>query len=117
MERVWNATLNTWRGLKWAARNEQAFRQEILVLAFAIPIALWVSNDPAERALLIGAVLFVMIIELLNTAIEKLCDRLVAQHDAQIGVVKDLGSAAVGLSIFVGLAVWAAAIVRTFVGG
>ena len=107
MERMIKATVNTWRGLRFAAMSEAAFREELIVLALAIPAAALISPDLRGRALLIGAVLFVMIVELLNTAIEKLCDRVTTSFDVQIGNVKDMGSAAVGLSILLALAIWA----------
>ena len=100
------AFVNSWRGLRWTARFEAAFREELVVLAFAIPTACLVTDGPWERLALIGAVLFGMIVELLNTAIEKLCDRVTTARDEQIGRVKDIGSAAVGLSILLALMIW-----------
>lgn len=110
MERWIRATTCTWRGLVAAARSEAAFREEIITLALALPAAFLLSADPWRRAGLIGAVLLVMIVELLNTAIEKLCDRVTVERDDQIGRIKDMGSAAVGLTILFGAALWLVAL-------
>jgi diacylglycerol kinase (ATP) len=110
MDRLYRATINTWNGLKSAARSEAAFRQEIAVLLVAVPIALFVGQTAWMRLLLIGLLVFVMIVELLNTAIEKLADRVSREIDVQIGAVKDMGSAAVGLSLLLAGAVWLVAL-------
>ena len=106
MRRILMAFVNSWRGLRWTTRFEAAFREELIVLALAIPTACLLTSEPWERVALIGAVLFVMIVELLNTAVEKLSDRVTRAHDEQIGRVKDIGSAAVGLSIILALMIW-----------
>jgi diacylglycerol kinase (ATP) len=106
MDRLLRATVNTWNGLKAAARSEAAFRQEIAVLLIAIPLAFVVGDNAWTRLALIGVVVFVMVVELLNTAIEKLADRVTRETDPQIGWVKDMGSAAVGLSLLAAGAVW-----------
>jgi len=106
MDRLFRATINTWHGLCAAARSEAAFRQELLVLALAAPLAFFVAGDAWKRLLLIGVVVLVMVVELLNTAIEKLADRVSREIDPQIGRVKDMGSAAVGLALLLAGAVW-----------
>jgi diacylglycerol kinase (ATP) len=106
MDRLLRATINTWNGLKSAIRSEAAFRQEIAVLVIAIPLAFVVGETAWVRLLLIGIVVFVMVVELLNTAIEKLADRVSREIDGQIGMVKDIGSAAVGLALLLAAAVW-----------
>jgi diacylglycerol kinase (ATP) len=106
MDRLLRATVNTWNGLRAAARSEAAFRQELAVLALAVPLALLLASDAWKRLLLIGAVVFVMVVALLNTAIEKLADRVSRDVDPQIGRVKDMGSAAVGLALLLAGAVW-----------
>jgi len=117
MERWIRATLCSWRGLVAAARSEAAFREELLALALAIPAAFWLTAQPWRRAELIGVVMLVMIAELLNTAVEKLCDRVTRDHDEQIARVKDMGSAAVGLSMLIGFALWLVALVEALAGG
>jgi len=110
MDRLYRATVNTWNGLKSAVRTEAAFRQEIAVLLVAMPLAFLVGQTAWTRLALIGVVVFVMVVELLNTAIEKLADRVSRAVDPEIGTVKDLGSAAVGLSLLLAGAVWLLAI-------
>jgi diacylglycerol kinase (ATP) len=114
MDRLYRATINTWNGLKSAIRTEAAFRQEIAVLVIAIPLAFVIGETAWMRLLLIGVVVFVMVVELLNTAIEKLADRVSREIDGQIGTVKDIGSAAVGLSLLLAGAVWLLALGQRF---
>jgi diacylglycerol kinase (ATP) len=114
MDRLYRATINTWNGLKSAIRTEAAFRQEIAVLVIAIPLAFVIGETAWMRLMLIGVVVFVMVVELLNTAIEKLADRVSREIDGQIGTVKDIGSAAVGLSLLLAGAVWLLALGQRF---
>ena len=93
-------------GLKIAWRHEQAFRQEAAVLVVAVPAALFIGRNGVERALLIGSWLLVMIIELLNTAIESAIDRIGPERHELAGRAKDLGSAGVFCSIALAVAVW-----------
>jgi diacylglycerol kinase (ATP) len=106
LERLLRATINTWKGLVSATRTEAAFREEIALLLIAIPTALYVTPDYWKRVALVGIIFFTLIVEILNTAIEKLADRVTLEHDPKIGVVKDLGSAAVGLSLVAIFFVW-----------
>jgi diacylglycerol kinase (ATP) len=110
MDRILRATVNTWNGLKAAIQSEAAFRQEIAVLLIAIPLAFVIGANNWMRLLLIGVVVFVMVVELLNTAVEKLADRVSREIEGQIGIVKDLGSAAVGLALLIAGAVWLTAL-------
>ena len=114
MERIIRAIFYTWRGLSWTARFEAAFRQEIVVFLLAVPASQLITQDMWQRAVLLGSVIFVMIVELLNTAIEKLCDRITTKPDEQIGRVKDIASAAVGLAILLALTVWTPAVIEAF---
>ena len=99
MLRLWRATINTRNGLAFAIRSEQAVREELAALAISLPLA-WVIGTTAMRRIeLVAAVVMVLVVELLNTAIEKLADRLTTDHDPQIGRVKDMGSAAVGVAL------------------
>ena len=99
MLRFWRATVNTRNGLAFAIRSEQAVREELVALALAVPMA-WLIGVTAMRKLeLVAVVALVLVVELLNTAIEKLSDRLTTDHDPQIGRVKDMGSAAVGVAL------------------
>ena len=99
MLRLWRATINTRNGLIFAIRSEQAVREELFALALSVPLAWVIGSTIMRRVELIAAVVMVLIVELLNTAIEKLADRLTTEHDAQIGRVKDMGSAAVGVAL------------------
>ena len=106
MERLWRATINSWNGLIAVTRSEAAFRQELALLAVGVPLAFFLSADVARRFVLIGVLVFLLIVELLNTAIEKLSDRVTRDNDPAIKRVKDMGSAAVGLSLLAAGAVW-----------
>ncbi len=110
MHRMFRATLNTMNGLRAAASSEAAFRQELIALAAAVPLAFIIAPTAWTALAMIGVVLAVMIVELLNTAIEKLADRVTLEHDPIIGRVKDMGSAAVGLTLLLAGAVWLLAI-------
>jgi diacylglycerol kinase (ATP) len=106
MDRLLRATVNTWHGIVAAARSEEAFRQELAALAIAIPLVFVVADAPWRRLALIGVLVLVLVVELLNTAIEKLADRINLAVDPQIGRVKDMGSAAVGLTLLIAAATW-----------
>jgi diacylglycerol kinase (ATP) len=106
MDRLLRATLNTCRGLVDAARSEAAFRQEVVAFLVAVPCALLVTGEAWKRLSLIGVVALVLIVELLNTAIEKLADRVTVAREDQIRQVKDMGSAAVGIALLMAAAVW-----------
>jgi diacylglycerol kinase (ATP) len=106
MERLLRATVNTWNGLIAAARSEEAFRQELIVLVIAVPLAFIVSEAAWKRVALIAVVLLLLVVEMLNTAIEKLADRVSREVDPQIGRVKDMGSAAVGLTLLIVALAW-----------
>ena len=106
MERLLRATINSWRGLLAAARSEEAFRLELIALVLAIPVAFLLAEQASKRLALIAVVAFVLVVELLNTAIEKLADRVNLAIDPQIGRVKDMGSAAVGLALLIAAMAW-----------
>ena len=110
VSRMWSATINSRKGLVFAFRSEQAFREEVVALVLAVPLALIVGVSPERKVQLIFTVLLVMVVELLNTAIEKLADRLTTEHDKQIGRVKDMGSAAVGVTLVLAGMTWLFAI-------
>ena len=106
MLRLWRATVNTRNGLAFAIRSEQAVREELVALVISIPLAWLIGATTMRRVELVAAVVLVLVVELLNTAIEKLADRLTTDHDPQIGRVKDMGSAAVGVSLLMSGAFW-----------
>ena len=110
MLRLFKATLNSWKGLRAAAQSEQAFREEIVALLIAIPGAFLIATDTWRRIALIGVVVLLMIVELLNTAIEKLSDHVTPHRHDAIGRIKDMASAAVGLSLLLAGMVWLVAL-------
>jgi diacylglycerol kinase (ATP) len=116
VERIWRATINSWNGLIAVARSEAAFRQELGLLAISVPLAFFLTTDVAKRFMLIGVIVFILIVELLNTAVEKLSDRVTTKTDPAIKRVKDMGSAAVGLSLLAAGAVWIWVVVERFAG-
>ena len=110
MLRLWKATVNSRNGLAFALRSEQAVREEVGALILAIPLAWLIGATVMRKVELFGAVVLVLVVELLNTAIEKLADRLTTDHDLQIGRVKDMGSAAVGVTLLMSGLFWIVAI-------
>jgi len=106
IRRVLNATRYSLEGLAAAARHEAAFRQELLLAIVLVPLGLWLGNDGVERALLAGSVLLVLVVELLNSAVEAAVDRISPEHHPLAKRAKDLGSAAVMLSLAGVAAVW-----------
>jgi diacylglycerol kinase (ATP) len=108
--RFWRATINSRNGLTFAIRSEQAIREEIVGLVLSLPLAWLAGATMMRRVELVAAVVLVLIVELLNTAIEKLADRLTTDHDPQIGRVKDMGSAAVGVTLLMAGIFWIFAI-------
>jgi diacylglycerol kinase (ATP) len=110
--RLWRATINSRNGLMFAFRSEQAVREELFVLALSVPLAWLCGATIMRRVELVAAVALVLTVELLNTAIEKLADRLTTDHDPQIGRVKDMGSAAVGVALIMAATFWLFAVVE-----
>jgi diacylglycerol kinase (ATP) len=106
VDRIWRAAINSWNGLVAVTRSEASFRQELMLLAVAVPLAFILTEDIGRRFMLIGVVVFILIVELLNTAIEKLADRITRKNDPAIKAIKDMGSAAIGLSLLAAGAVW-----------
>ncbi|MBV1875934.1 MAG: diacylglycerol kinase [Cycloclasticus sp.] len=95
IQRLKAAWYNSLSGIKVCWAHEEAFRQEILLAALGIPLALFISEVPIERVLLIGSLLLLIIIELLNSAIEATVDRIGLEHHELSGRAKDVASAAV----------------------
>lgn len=109
--RLYKATGYSLKGLQATFIYEQAFRLEVYILAILIPLAIWLGNNALEICLLIGSWIFVMIVELLNSAIEAAIDRIGTERHELSGRAKDIGSAAVMLSVFLALGVWLAVLV------
>jgi diacylglycerol kinase (ATP) len=105
--RIIHAFFNSVAGLRDAWRHESAFRQEILLAAVLVPLACVVPVTAVERALLIGSVLVVIIVELLNTSVEAAIDRISFDHHSLSKRAKDIGSAAVFVALVLLALVWA----------
>jgi len=101
-----NAVIYSWAGLKAAWDNELAFRTEVIVIAFIWPIGFWIGETAVQWALLIGSSLLVLITELLNSAVEKVVDRIGTEHHILSKQAKDLGSAAAAVSMLAAVMVW-----------
>jgi diacylglycerol kinase (ATP) len=114
VKRLWRATINSWHGLVAATQSEQAFREELVALAIGVPLAFVLTADVGKRFALIGTLIFILIVELLNTAIEKLSDRITLDHDPALKRIKDMGSAAIFLSLLLAGAVWLWVLVERF---
>ena len=106
LSRLVKATRFSWQGIKAAYANEAAFRQEVFLAILLTPLGCYLGNSGVERALLIGVVLIVLIIELLNTGIEAIVDRIGTEQHELSGRAKDVGSAAVLLSLVNVVVVW-----------
>jgi diacylglycerol kinase (ATP) len=104
--RVMRALGASANGLAGAFREEAAFRQELALAALVIPLALWLGHSGVERALLIAPMLLILIVELLNSAIEATVDRIGLERHKLAGLAKDIGSAAVFMSFVLLTAVW-----------
>jgi diacylglycerol kinase (ATP) len=109
--RLYKATGYSIQGLKSTFQYEQAFRLEVYILAILVPLAIWLGNSPIEYCLLIGSWVFVMVVELLNSAVEAAIDRIGMEQHELSGRAKDIGSAAVMVSVFLSLAVWIAVLI------
>jgi len=106
LEHIWFATVYSARGLRSAWCREWAFRHEVLLTILAVPLALWLGGDAAERALLTASVMLVLVVELLNSAVEAVVDRIGHEDHAESGRAKDLGSAAVMTSLTIAAVIW-----------
>lgn len=106
MNRLLSAFVNSWKGFKGALASEEAFRQEVLLALVLVPLGAWLGQSGVEKALLVSSVLLVLIVELLNTGIESVVDRIGFERHELSGLAKDVGSTAVLLSFVVLLAVW-----------
>jgi len=106
VRRVMQATLFSLQGLRWAWKYEQAIRQEIIVLVLILPLAFWLDVSGLERLLMTGSWGLVIIVELLNSAVEATVDRIGIEHHKLSGRAKDIGSAAVFCAILLSLATW-----------
>jgi len=105
--RIINAAGYSWAGLKAAFQHEAAFRQELALCVLMIPVGIWLGQSGVERALLIGSLLLVLIVELINSAIEAVVDRFGGEQHVLSGRAKDIGSAAVFVALLNVIVIWA----------
>lgn len=106
LRRLVNAAGYSISGFAAAARHEDAFRQELALAAVLVPLGLWLGASGVERALLVGSVLLVLIVELLNSAVEATVDRVSLEDHSLAKRAKDIGSAAVMLSLVNVAVIW-----------
>jgi len=112
--RAFRAAINSWHGLEFAVREESAFRQELTLTILLIPVALFLPVSTIERAVLIGSVVLVLIVELLNSSVEAAIDRIsFEQHDLSKRA-KDFGSAAVMLALLLCGFTWISVVLNLF---
>lgn len=114
LRRIWNAGLYSIAGIRASWMNEAAFRQELVLSLFLLPAALWVGDTAVERALLIGTCLLVLVVELLNSAVEAVVDRIGEDIHQLSGRAKDMGSAAVFISLWITILCWGLVIHENF---
>ena len=106
LKRLSNAARFSWLGIKATYKHEEAFRQEVLLLIIAIPLAILLGGSGLERGLMISSVLLVLIVEILNSAIEAVVDRFGGEIHELSGRAKDMGSAAVTLALLNAAIIW-----------
>ena len=116
MDRLIKAWWNSARAFRGLMRSETAFQQEVLLMIAAVPAAWFLSTSWRGYALLLGALLLLMIVEVLNTAIEAACDAVSRDFNPQIELAKDCGSLAVLLAIVLAAAAWGLAAVERLTG-
>jgi len=104
--RLFRAMGASWKGFAGAFREEAAFRQELALAVVVIPLGLWLGRNGIERVLLIAPMFIVLIVELINSAIEATVDRIGLERHALSGLAKDIGSAAVFTSLTLLAVVW-----------
>lgn len=112
LRRILSATRNSLEGFAAALQHEDAFRQELCMAVLLVPAGLWLGKDGLERAILVAAVLFVLVVELLNSAVEATVDRISFDNHRLAKRAKDIGSAAVMLSMTSAIAVWLLVLIR-----
>ena len=108
LTRAIHAAKNSWNGLIFAYQEESEFRRELVLLVLLTPVALLLPVSVIEKALMIGALLMVLAIELLNSSVEAAIDRISFEHHDLSKRAKDFGSAAVMLALVIAFIIWAA---------
>ncbi|HDZ47131.1 MAG TPA: diacylglycerol kinase [Halomonas sp.] len=106
VKRIFRASINAASGLKSCWINESAFRQEVMLCLILYPFVFFVNVTSVEKALLFSSLTLVVIVELINSAIESIIDRIGLEHNELSGRAKDMGAAAVMMTIFMMMGVW-----------
>ena len=114
LRRIINAAGYSWLGLKAAYKYESAFRQELWLAIIMIPLGIYIGETPIAKAALVTSVMFVLIIELINSCIEAVVDRVGDEPHKLSGRAKDMGSAAVLISLIMTGLIWAAVIIEQY---
>lgn len=114
MRRIYLAFMNSLRALSHMAYHEKAVQQELVLLLVAIPVAFFLAPNFLSFLILIGAVVLVLLVEVLNTAIEATCDAITTDFNKNIQVAKDAGSLAVLLAIIVAVTIWAYVLINRY---
>jgi len=114
LSRIFHATLYSWAGLRAAWKHEAAFRQECTLALIMLPLAFWVGETTEQRVALIIVTVIVVIVEIINSAIEAVVDRISDERHPLAGRAKDLGSAAVFISLSLVVVVWGLMIYERF---
>ena len=116
LTRIINAFGYSMKGIRAAIVHESAFRQEAVLFVIMLPLAIWLGTDWLDYILLIGSLLLVLIVELLNSAIEAVVDRISDEFSELAGRAKDMGSAAVFISLANVMLIWGLIIYQRFWG-
>ncbi|MEM0899909.1 MAG: diacylglycerol kinase [Pseudomonadota bacterium] len=115
MKRIISAFYNSVAGFRHLVRHEAAFKEECILFVVALPIAWWIAPTVTQFLLLMSVIGLIMIVEVLNTAIESVCDALTTEFDANVKVAKDAGSLAVLMAAVIAIFVWLSAILAFLV--
>jgi len=107
LTRLWNALGYSRDGLSAAWKNEAAFREEVLLAAITIPLAFYLGKTGIDRALMVGSIILILIVEILNSGLEAVVDKASPEKHELAKRAKDMGSAAVLLSLINAAAIWA----------
>ncbi|WP_297323426.1 diacylglycerol kinase [uncultured Bartonella sp.] len=113
MKRIFNAFLNSLRALKYLLSHEKAIIQEFVFFLVSLPFAFCLAKDCASFLLLAGSIFFVILIEVINTAIEATCNAITREYNKDVKIAKDAGSLAVLLSIIIAIVIWSWMIIKT----
>ena len=116
LKRVISAAGYSWKGFKSTWKHEAAFRQEVVLFTLMTPLAFWIGETASERVILIAVLLIVLVVELLNSAVESVVDRIGEDYHKLSGRAKDQGSAAVFLSFSMAILVWMGFIISKVMG-